>query len=173
MMSMLEAGGMTLLKDDVRKADDDNPKGYFEYERVKNLREGDVAWLSEAMGKGVKIISYLLPRLSDRHHYRVIFMQRDIAEILASQRKMLISRGKDPDKIEEDELRRIMSAHLVKVQDWMHQQNNIATLEIQYHHLFERATDLIPRIDDFLGNILNRANMVGVIDPSLYRQKAK
>lgn len=173
MMSMLEAGGMQLLKDDVRRADDDNPKGYFEYERVKKLREGDIAWLPEAKGKAVKIISYLLPHLSDRHHYRVIFMQRDLAEILASQRRMLVNRGEDPDKIEEDELRSIMGTHLDQVHEWMRQQTNIATLEIHYRHLIERAEELIPRIDDFLGNVLSRGNMAHVIDPSLYRQKAQ
>lgn len=173
MMSMLEAGGMQLLIDNVRSADDDNPKGYFEYERVKKLRDGDIAWLPEAEGKAVKIISYLLQHLSDHHEYRVIFMQRDLSEILASQRKMLINRGEDPDKVDEDELRRLMLAHLDQVQKWMQQQSNISTLEVQYRDLIDHTEEQIPRIDDFLGNVLNREKMASVIDPTLYRQKAQ
>jgi hypothetical protein len=111
MMSMLEAGGLPLLKDDVRTADTDNPKGYFEFERVKKLREGDVDWLPEAQGRAVKIISYLLLHLPATYDYRVIFMQRDLDEVMASQRKMLTHRGEDPNKLEEHKLKEVMRKH--------------------------------------------------------------
>ena len=96
-MKMLEAGGMPILADGIRTADISNPKGYYEYEPVKELdKGGDVAWLAEARGKAVKIISFLLTWLPETYDYRVIFMQRDLREVLASQNAMLAHRGEAP-----------------------------------------------------------------------------
>ena len=75
MMKMLEAGGIELLIDRVRVADADNPKGYYEFERVKQI-ETDQAWLPEAQGKAVKMISALLRHLPADCRYRIIFMER-------------------------------------------------------------------------------------------------
>jgi hypothetical protein len=83
MMQMLEAGGQTVLVDHVRKADSDNPEGYYEYEAVKDLSKGETVWLAEAQGKAVKVISALLEFLPVEYTYRVIFMRRRIPEILA------------------------------------------------------------------------------------------
>src|SRR5262245_34269287 len=104
MMKILEAGGLPVLTDALRTADDDNPKGYYEYERVKQLDKGDQAWLAEAEGKVVKVISALLTQLPATHQYRVIFMQRKLAEVLASQRKMLIHRGEPTDAVDDETL---------------------------------------------------------------------
>jgi hypothetical protein len=93
MMKMLEAGGIPVLTDYEREADEDNPKGYFEFERVKNLKDGDDAWLPQAKGKVVKVIAALLTDLPSSYEYEVIFMRRAMPEILASQRQMLIRRG--------------------------------------------------------------------------------
>ena len=35
MMQMLSAGGLPALTDDLREADESNPRGYFEFEPVK------------------------------------------------------------------------------------------------------------------------------------------
>src|SRR5687768_1736541 len=96
MMKMLEAGGLEPVVDHVRKPDEDNPKGYYEFERVKAL-ENDREWLPEAKGKFVKVISMLLRHLPADHRFKVIFMQRNMPEVLASQKKMLVRRGEDPN----------------------------------------------------------------------------
>ncbi|MFO1003217.1 MAG: hypothetical protein U0936_23025 [Planctomycetaceae bacterium] len=62
-MQMLAAGGLPVLGDEHRPADEDNPRGYLEDARVKSL-ERDATWLAEAEGKAVKIISFLLPKAS-------------------------------------------------------------------------------------------------------------
>ena len=94
LMGMLAAGGMETLADGVRAPDDDNPLGYYELERVKQLQTGvDTAWLGDARGKCVKVISYFLKYLPSDEHYRIVFVRRDLAEVLASQRTMLPRRG--------------------------------------------------------------------------------
>src|SRR5512136_2813877 len=98
LMKMLEAGGLTLVTDGQRTADEDNPKGYYEVERVKDLaNETDRAWLNAARGKGIKVISYLLKSLPADLNYKVLFIRRDLDEILASQKKMLARRGEAHD----------------------------------------------------------------------------
>jgi hypothetical protein len=171
MMSMLEAGGLPLLKDDVRTADTDNPKGYFEFERVKKLREGDVDWLPEAQGRAVKIISYLLLHLPATYDYRVIFMQRDLDEVMASQRKMLTHRGEDPNKLEEHKLKEVMRKHLLQVEDWTAQQGNIERLDVPYQQIIQKPQPFINAIDRFLGAGLDLQKMGDMIDPNLYRQR--
>ena len=97
MMKMLEAGGIPPVTDELRTADEDNPKGYYEFERVKAMDQGDTSWVVGARGKVVKVISALLKHLPPGEQYRVVFVRRNMPEILASQRKMLIHRGEDPD----------------------------------------------------------------------------
>ncbi len=96
LMNMLLDGGVPLLTDGIRNADHGNSRGYFEYEPVKALeKHGDLSWLPRARGKAVKIISFLLTWLPERYDYRVIFMQRDLDEIIASQNRML-ARPEEP-----------------------------------------------------------------------------
>jgi hypothetical protein len=169
---MLEAGGLPLLKDGIREADDDNPKGYYEFERVKKLPEGDVEWLPEAQGKVVKIISYLLMKLPDSFNYRVIFMQRRIAEVMASQRKMILRRSEDPDKVSEEELAGILENHLRQVADWIDGQTNIEKIDMDFKDIVQNPEVNALRVNQFLGDSLNIDKMVQVIDPNLYRQRA-
>ena len=96
MMKMLAAGGVSVMTDAVRKADVDNPKGYYEYERVKDLeKETDKSYVREARGKALKVISFLLKDLPDDNFYQVIFMRRHLDEVIASQNKMLDRRGEE------------------------------------------------------------------------------
>src|SRR5437879_6348754 len=92
MMQMLVAGGMSALSDDDRRPDPDNPRGYLEWERIKQL-PNDPACIAEAEGKVIKVISRLLLSLPAGHEYRIIFMQRPLPEVLASQETMLLHRG--------------------------------------------------------------------------------
>ena len=172
MMKMLEAGGLSLLTDHLRTPDEDNPKGYYEFERVKQLPKGDTAWLAEAEGKAVKVISALLEHLPPTYHYKVIFMNRNMQEVLASQRKMLIRRGEDPNKVSEEELARLFQKHLRKVKNWLRGQPNMEVLEIDYNAMIANPLPYVQRINAFLGGWLNEEAMIQVVDPTLYRNRA-
>ncbi len=171
MMKMLEAGGILPLTDNIRTADEDNPKGYYEFERVKQLPRGDGAWLPDAQGKVVKVIAALLPHLPGHYRYRVIFMQRAMSEILASQRQMLIRRGEDPDKVSDNLLANLFEKHLRQVNEWMSRQPNVERLDVNYNEMLENPQPFIERVNTFLGGQLDTAKMAQVVEPSLHRQR--
>jgi LPS sulfotransferase NodH len=172
MMKMLEAGGLQPVTDNLRTADEDNPKGYYEFERVKQLPKGDVAWLPEAQGKVVKVIAALLPHLPGGYHYRVIFMQRAMPEVLASQRQMLIRRGEDPDKIPDAVIAKLFEKHLKQVNDWVSQQPNVERLDVNYNEMLNNPQPFIDQVNAFLGNQLDTVKMATVVDPRLHRQRS-
>jgi hypothetical protein len=172
MMKMLEAGGLPPLTDNLRTADEDNPKGYYEFERVKQLPKGDVAWLPDAQGKVVKVIAALLPSLPGGYHYRVVFMQRAMSEVLASQRQMLIRRGEDPDKIPDDVIAKLFEKHLKQVNDWVNQQPNVERLDVNYNEMLKNPQPFIEQIDAFLDHQLDAVKMAAVVDPALHRQRS-
>jgi hypothetical protein len=171
LMRMLEAGGLPPLTDALRSADADNPRGYYEFEPVKQLRQGDTSWLPQAQGKAVKIISALLAYLPPTQTYQVIFIQRAIPEILASQRKMLINRGEDPDKVSDAEMAQYFEKHLAQVLAWLAEQKNIQTLYVDYNQMLHDPAPTARQIYTFLGGNLDVEKMVGVVDPALYRQR--
>jgi hypothetical protein len=171
MMKMLEAGGLPTVTDNERVADLDNPKGYHEFERVKKLQEGDVYWVKDAPGKVVKVISYLLQYLPPDYDYKVIFMRRAMPEILASQKKMLVNRGEETDKVSDEELAILYQKHLDKTFDWMQSQKNISYLEVDYNQMVMKAEPILDQLRVFLGNHLNFDEMAQVVDPKLYRQR--
>ena len=171
MMKMLEAGGLPPLTDNLRTADIDNPKGYYEFERVKQLPKGDTAWLPEAQGRAVKAIAALLPHLPSNYTYKIIFMRRALPEVLASQKQMLVRRGEDPDKVSDADLTRLFEKHLAQVDAWIASQPNIARLDADYNQLLKDPAPLAHAINDFLGGTLNVEKMIEVVDPALYRQR--
>jgi hypothetical protein len=171
MMKMLEAGGLPLLTDGQRTADEDNPKGYYEFERVKKLKDGDFDWLPSAQGKAVKVISALLESLPQGYSFQVIFMRRLIPEILASQRKMLVNRGENPDKVSDDEMARLFEKHLAHVDAWIASQPHLQRLDVDYNLVIRDPLPAIVQVNRFLGGRLDESAMAGVIDPSLYRQR--
>jgi len=170
MMKMLEAGGMAVLTDHSRVADEDNPKGYFEFERVKQI-EHDQAWLPAAQGKVVKMIAALLKHLPADYDYKIIFMQRNIEEVLASQRQMLIRRGESTDAISDDRMAELFRKHVKQVRAWLAEQPNVAVLYVDYSQALAAPLDEAERIDHFLGQGLDTRKMSEVVDPSLYRQR--
>ncbi len=115
MMRMLEAGGLPVLADHLRTADEDNPEGYYEFERVKKI-EHDSAWLEEARGRVVKMISALLKHLPPGYTYKIVFMRRKLEEILASQREMLVRRGKPADATGDARMAEFFTSHLHRVE---------------------------------------------------------
>ena len=171
MMKMLEAGGIPILLDNIRIADEDNPNGYYEFQRVKKLSEGDFSWLDDAKGKAVKVISFLVPYLPSNYTYRILFMQRALPEVLASQRKMLIHRGEDPNKLSDDEMTRLFEQHLQQVKRWISVESNVHCLDVYYNQLLKQPSSNIRQVNQFLDNQLDEHQMVSVIDPLLHRQK--
>lgn len=170
MMKILEAGGLEVLTDNIRTADEDNPKGYYEYERVKAL-DDDTAWLDDAIGKVVKIISALIMKLPSAYHYKIIFMQRNMEEILSSQRKMLERRGEPTDTIHDEEMTAAFRDHLVKVEKWLNSNSNVDFLYVNYNDTIIHPKENVRKINEFLGDRLNEDKMLAAIDKALYRNK--
>jgi len=170
MMKMLEAGGMQVLTDNVRTADEDNPKGYYEFEKVKQI-EHDSSWLENARGRAVKMISALLKYLPQGYHYRVIFLRRKMEEILASQRQMLVRREEPADKVGDERMAGLFRRHLEQVEAWIDEQPNIEVVYISYNEILSSPVEQAARINQFLGHTLSVENMVSVIDKMLYRQR--
>lgn len=171
MMKMLEAGGLPPLTDNLRTADDDNPKGYYEFERVKKMPDGDISWVEDAQGKAVKVISVLLEHLPPAYTYRVLFMQRKIEEILASQKQMLIRSGKPTDQVSDEQLAEMYGKHLAKVNAWLDEQTNFSVIYLDYDAMLADPTKYALQVNQFLDNSLNPQEMAGVVDPNLYRQR--
>jgi hypothetical protein len=170
MMSMLQAGGVEILSDGIRKADEDNPQGYYEFEKVKRLTSHENRdWLSEAQGKAVKVISSFLKYLPPDFTYDVIFMNRDLDEVMASQRRMLVRRGEDPDSQDEDKLCAIFQKHLETTKDWLSRQENFRGIEIIYKEVLENPEKQASRIEVFLGRRLDVPRMVTRVRSELYR----
>jgi hypothetical protein len=171
MMQILAAGGLPVVTDEQRTADDDNPKGYYELERVKALKQGDTAWLDQAGGKCVKVISYLLQSLPPTYSYKVIFMQREMAEVLASQKQMLIRRGEPTDKTSDAVMASYFERHLAEVEAWLAKQKNFQVCTIPYAGLLEQPQQHIQQVIAFLGLALDEEAMLGVPDQNLHRQR--
>ena len=171
MMKVLEAGGVPVLIDGLRTADPDNPEGYYEYERVKELDKGDKGWVADAQGKVVKVISALLEYLPDDYQYRVIFMHRNIEEVLNSQRKMLARRGEDVEAVNDAEMADLFAKHLVKVKEWLRDQPNFAVLDVDYNAMLQNPDAYIRMVNQFVDNALDEQAMAKVINPNLYRNR--
>jgi hypothetical protein len=121
----------------------------------------------------VKIISALLTYLPTTQTFRVLFIQRAIPEILASQRKMLVNRGEDPDKVNDADMAQYFEGHLAQVTAWLAEQKNISTLYVDYNRMLKDPRPFVEQINAFLGGGLQVEKMLGVVDPALYRQRAK
>ena len=171
LMQMLEAAGYPCLTDGVRKADADNPRGYFEYEKVKRLRR-DCSWLPEAKGKAVKIIVQLIPFLPSQLSYRVIFIERDISEVLASQRKMLQRQGKDGGNLSDVQLGRIFERQVLEVKGVLAQRNS-PMLNVAYSDALQYPMKIAEKIREFLSEDLDVCAMAAAINPNLHRQRCE
>jgi hypothetical protein len=171
-MRMLEAGGVPIVTDELRGADEDNPHGYFELESVKDLdKKGeDPVWLSQAHGKAVKIVSALLEHLPATHNYKVLFMHRDLQEVLASQSKMLTHRGEDSEATDR-QLRQAYESHLRKVRVLLRLRPQFDAAEISYADVVANPRREAERIGRFLGDRLDVRRMAEAVDENLYRNR--
>lgn len=170
-MKMLEAGGVSVVTDGERTADEDNPKGYYEDERVKELAQmEDRSWLADSRGKAIKIISFLLRELPASNNYRVVFMRRDIDEILASQRKMLERREEDHD-LEDEQMAKAFEGDLFRARYLMKRSPQFEFLEVGYRDALNDPAATAERMREFVGADLDVDEMIGVVDPELYRNR--
>ena len=171
-MKMLAEGGLELLTDGVRTADESNPEGYYEFEKVKELdRAGDLSWLDAARGKAVKIISYLLQPLPDTFNYRVIFMHRDLHEVIASQNRMLVQRG-EPTGTDDDRMLALLEEHLKKVKHAIATRSCFDVIDIDYKDVLNEPRQHATRINEFVGGGLDVERMAAAVDQKLYRTRA-
>ncbi|MGA1848865.1 MAG: sulfotransferase [Thermoplasmatota archaeon] len=170
MMKMLEEGGLVPLTDNIREADVDNPKGYYEFERVKKL-PGDIDWLPDAKGKVVKVLAELIKHLPDGFNYRIVFMMRDLDEIISSQRKMMVRRGEDPDKVPDDEMRNLLRTYLKNLKVFVNSHPNMKVCYISYNELMTDPDLSIDEISEFFNGKLDLKRMRRAIDEKLYRNR--
>ena len=170
MMKMLAEGGLPIVTDAQREADEDNPNGYFEIELSKKLKDGEIKWVYDAGGKAVKVISYLLEFLPDDLTYDIIFMEREIHEILASQKKML-QRRDETSKISDEEMEAQFRDHLKAVKYWVARKPNMRVLYVKYNEMVNAPGLLCPSISEFLELPLKIEAMQSVPNQSLYRNR--
>ncbi|MCS6865158.1 MAG: sulfotransferase [Gemmataceae bacterium] len=168
MMQLLAAGGIPTLTDHIRTPDPDNPRGYYEFERVKKVKT-DRTWLPDARGKAVKMVSQLLFDLPTDENYRVLFMERDLDEVLISQEKMLARLGRPAAN--RHELKQAFLWHLNRVHKWLLEQPNFAVLRVAYADLVTHPTEQIARVNAFLGERLDEQQAAAAVDPTLYRNR--
>lgn len=170
MMQMLDKGGIPALIDHVRTADEDNPKGYYEFEAVKQTKK-DASWLANAPGKVVKMVHLLLLDLPPNRDYRVVFMRRDLKEVVKSQNTMLERNQKGGGDLPDDKIIEVFKMQLAKVYKWVADHKNFKMLEVNYNDMLKTPQPVVAKIDQFLDGHLNTDAMLNVIDPTLYRNR--
>jgi len=174
LMKMLESGGMEILTDSERAADIDNPKGYFEYERIKDLeKETDKSYVREGRGKVLKVICFLIKDLPDDNDYRVIFMRRDLDEVLASQNKMIHRLGTTDTTATEAAMKEAYRNDIVRTRLLCRDRPNFELIEIGYKPTIENPAATARSVNAFVGGHLNEAAMREAVDGSLYRNRGK
>ena len=170
MMQMLSAGGLTVLADQIRGADSDNLQGYLEFEPVKATKR-DASWVEGAVGKAVKVVYLLLSDLPAEFEYRVLFLRRDLQEVVRSQQKMLMRRGEEGAGGESGQIVAMFRRQIEKTAQWLDRQANFQSLNVTYGNVIEDPHAEAQRVSDFLQIPLNTTAMAAVVDPSLYRQR--
>jgi len=169
MMQMLAAGGMPLLTDLERQPDIDNPRGYCEWEPIKLLPK-EAKRIDEAEGKAVKVISQLLLSLPQGRNYKLIFMERPLPEVLASQDEMLKRRG-SAEIVDAALLTSAFRDHMREIVDWLEQRTDIPVCRVGYRKILNDPAGSAKSVRDFLGLDLNVEAMALAVDPSLYRNR--
>lgn len=170
MMRMLHKGGIPILTDGFRKADDDNPLGYYEFEPVKRLAQ-DASWLPDAYGKAVKIIYIFLDSLPAGHRYKVLFMNRNLDDVVASQKAMLRRRN-EGDRMSDPQLIDSYNDQLQRLNLWMRRQDNFTVQYLDYNDVVSEPAAAAFEVTRFLGLPLDTEAMVQSVDPSLHRNRS-
>jgi hypothetical protein len=172
LMQMLEKGGMPIVTDKVRSADEDNPKGYHEFERIKEIdKTADKSWLGSYRGQVIKTISFLLQDLPLDLNYQVLFMRRNIEEVLRSQNKMLERNGATDNLVPDQKMRANYEFHLKKVYYRLEHTPNFQVLYLDYPAVVAEPMREATRIREFLARPLNVEAMASAVEASLYRNR--
>lgn len=171
MMQALEAGGLPILTDHLRAEDEDNPRGYYEFEPAKRTKQ-DSSWVSKARGKVVKVIYRLIYDLPDQYPYRIIFMSREIGEVLVSQSKMLERLGRNGAKVGNEKLAELFAKQLAEFNSWIEKRDNFSMVEVDYKDMINNPVSQCKIINSFLGAQLNIDAFASAVDPSLYRNRS-
>ncbi|MBP7933746.1 MAG: sulfotransferase domain-containing protein [Phycisphaerae bacterium] len=170
MMQMLDKGGIPALIDNIRQADEDNPKGYYEFEAVKQTKK-DPSWLAQSQGKVVKMVHLLLLDLPPDRAYRVVFMHRDLREVVKSQNVMLERHGKGSDDLPDDKIVAMFEAQIEKVDRYIREHPCFRMLQVNYNEMLRSPGPQVQAVNEFLGGDLDTQAMLQVIDPALYRNR--
>lgn len=171
MMQMIHAGGIPALTDEIRVADEDNPRGYYEFEPVKKTKQ-DPSWLESAAGKVVKMVHLLLLDLPTDRSYRVVFMERRFDEVVASQNTMLERLGKGTGDLAKERIIQVFRAQIEKVDTWMREHPCFRFIRVSYNDLIRDPAPSVRALNEFLDGRLDTGAMLRVVDPSLYRQRS-
>jgi len=170
-MRMLASAGLPVMTDGRRDPDDDNPDGYFEWEAIRKIGTRPEI-LHDAAGKVIKVISMLLPSLPLRHQYKVIFMDRPVEEVAASQLKMIQRRGATPPNASPGKMAQMLRDHRDQILRGLSMAKGFEVLVVDYPGLVRSPGEWVPRIEAFLGALPAPAAMHGVIRPELYRNRS-
>jgi len=166
MMQMLDKGGVEILQDQLRQADISNPKGYYEYEPVKALYK-DNSWLNKACNMGVKIVAPLLKYLDSQYRYKVIFVNRDIHEVIQSQQKMLDKDSQDFPVHLYNQFQRLLKS----VTGWQKVEPGVEILYVNHRDVIKDPETVAKQVADFIGRPMDVEAMASVVDANLYRNK--
>jgi hypothetical protein len=173
MMRMLEAGGLKVFTDGERTADIDNPEGYYEFERVKDLeKDPDRSWVRGARGQALKVISFLLRFLPDENGYRIVYMRRHLDEVIKSQDKMLDRLGNAAPGADVEAMKEAYRNDIVAARLYARKQPNMAMIEIHYRDAIADPAGTARAVNAFLGGGLDEAKMAAAVDEKLYRNRS-
>jgi hypothetical protein len=172
MMQILHSGGIPILCDNEVLPDESNPRGYFEYSPVKNSFK-DISWIPQAHGKAVKVITQLIPCIKTDVKIKIIFMERELKEVIQSQHKMILQKNNKTSQsnLFDQKLIDTYTAQISKVEDWIQEKSQIEYIKIKYNQLINNPKYSIEQINTFLSIELNMNKIIEVIDPNLYRNK--
>ncbi|HEX5066576.1 MAG TPA: sulfotransferase [Myxococcota bacterium] len=173
MMRMLEAGGLAPFTDGERSADIDNPEGYYEYRRVMDLeKDPDRSWVRQARGRALKVISFLLRHLPDDNAYRIVYMRRNLDEVLTSQDKMLDRLGNAAPGADLEAMKEAYRNDIVAARLYARKQPHMEMLEVHYAETVADPAATARTVNAFLGGGLDEAKMAAAVKAALYRNRA-
>ncbi|RJR32436.1 MAG: sulfotransferase family protein [Desulfobacteraceae bacterium] len=172
MMRILEAGGLGVVTDNERKPDKDNPRGYYEFERVKKIAK-DFSWLRDCRGKAFKMVSALLPHLPRDRKYKIIFMKRNLDEVLSSQSAMLKRLGREGGNLSDEEMSKRFKNHLQEMEKWIERQPHLEVLYADYNKIMMNPLQSLGAVCRFIDRDLDAGKMASVVENGLYRQRCQ
>jgi len=172
LMQMLDAAGIPIASDGIRIADRDNPEGYYELEKVKEIgKTDDLSWLNDLRGKAVKIISWFLKDLPDEHKYKILFIERDLREVITSQNRMLVNRGEKLDPEHDEEMIRLFDDHTKETKALLSTKPGFEVIYLNHRAIIDNPAAAAGQINRFLGGMYDEAKIAGAVKKKLYRNR--